>query len=74
MARATVKGHKSLEILQARLLAKEWLVLGRPTIADIAVFVYVSLAPAGNISLELYPAIQNWIARIHDLPGFIPFE
>ena len=74
VARATVKGHKSLEILQARLLANAWLVLGRPTIADIAVFVYVSLAPAGNISLEPYPAIQDWIARIHDLPGFIPFE
>jgi glutathione S-transferase len=74
LARATVKGHKSLEILQSRLLANEWLVLGRPTIADIAVFVYVSLAPAGNISLEPYPAIQSWISRIHDLPGFIPFE
>jgi len=33
---------------------------------------YVALAPEGGISLEAYPNIRQWIARIKALPGFIP--
>ena len=47
-------------------------LLGRPTIADCAVMPYVALAPEGGISLEAYPNIRQWIARIKALPGFIP--
>jgi glutathione S-transferase len=46
LADAKIRGHKSLVILNKRLEEEEWLALGRPTIADIAVFVYVALAPS----------------------------
>ncbi|RDW91762.1 hypothetical protein BP5796_01156 [Coleophoma crateriformis] len=69
---ATAVGYKSLAMLQTRLCTNEWLALGRPTIADIAVFVYVALAHMGNISLDPYPAVKSWISRFKDLPGFIP--
>ncbi|KAF2232508.1 thioredoxin-like protein [Viridothelium virens] len=71
---ATAKGEKSLEILQLRLRTNEWLAVGRPTIADIAVFCYVVLAPQGNISLDPYPAVKSWISRIRNLPGFFAIE
>jgi glutathione S-transferase len=74
LAVATAKANKSLEILQARLQANEWLALDRPTIADIAVFSYVVLAPMGNISLDPYPDVESWISRIRNLPGFITME
>lgn len=74
LAKAISKGHKSLEILQTRLRPNEWLALGRPTIADVAVFGYVALAPMGNISLDPYPAVKSWISRVHHLPGFIPID
>jgi glutathione S-transferase len=74
LAIATTKGHKSLEVLQTRLHANEWLALGRPTIADVAVFSYVALAPMGNISLDPYPAVKSWISRVRSLPGFIPID
>jgi glutathione S-transferase len=74
LAKATTKGHKSLEILQTRLRANEWLALERPTIADVAVFSYVALAPMGNISLDPYPAVKSWISRVRNLPGFIPID
>lgn len=42
-----------------------------PTIADIAVFPYVALAPDGKISLDPYPHVLAWIERIKQLPGFV---
>lgn len=61
-----------LPLIEAHLAAHQWLALGRPTIADCAVMPYVALAPEGGISLEAYPNIRQWIARIKALPGFIP--
>jgi glutathione S-transferase len=69
--RCISKGIKSLELLQKKFEKDDWLALGRPTVADIAVFVYVALAPMGDISLEPYPAVRGWIERIKKLPGFI---
>lgn len=66
-----LRGNQSLKILQGRLEENTWLVLGRPTIADISVFVYVALAPMGDVSLQPYPAVLAWIERIKKLPGFI---
>jgi glutathione S-transferase len=43
---AKAMGVQSLEILNDKLEKENWLVLGRPTIADIAIFPYVALAPS----------------------------
>ena len=71
---AVIRGEKSLKILDSVLRQREWLANDRPTIADIAVFVYVALAPMGDISLEQYVHVKNWIARIRKLPKFIPID
>ncbi|KAH8894605.1 putative glutathione S-transferase [Thozetella sp. PMI_491] len=71
---ARARGHKSLEILEARLRENDWLALGRPTVADVSVYVYVSLAHEGNIMLDSYSAVQSWISRVRGLPGFIPID
>ena len=60
--------------MNGQLEKNDWLVLGRPTIADFSVFVYVALAPMGDISLQPYPNILAWIERIKKLPGFFPIE
>ena len=49
-------------------------MLGRLTIADISVFVYIALAPMGDISLEPYEAVRAWIERIKTLKGFFAIE
>ena len=66
------RADRILPLIEAHLAAHQWLALGRPTIADCAVMPYVALAPEGGISLEAYPNIRQWIARIKALPGFIP--
>ena len=72
LADAKVRSYRSLEILDAELGRRGgWLVGGRPTIADVSNFVYVALAPMGDVSLEAYPEVRAWIARIRALPGFI---
>lgn len=66
------RGHKSLDVLNKRLDEHQWLALGRPTIADVAVFVYVALAPMGDIKLDKYPNVERWIEDVKYMQGFIP--
>lgn len=63
--------NKFLPQLELHLAARSFLVSDRPTIADLACYSYVALAPEGGISLEAYPAIKHWLLRIENLPGFI---
>lgn len=69
-----IRGIKSLQVLDNVLGKSPWLALGRPTIADVAVFVYVALAPMGDVSLESFGNVRSWIDRIKELPGFIPID
>lgn len=69
-----MRAKKSLRILEQHLAAEKWLANGRPTVADLSVFVYIALAPMGDISLEPYPAVKAWIERIKGLKGFFGIE
>lgn len=69
--RALQKSEFILAQLNTHLADREWLELGHPTIADVAVFPYVALAPDGKISLENYPYVLAWCDRIQHLPGFV---
>lgn len=69
---AKMRGTHSLEILDLALQSKDWLACDRTTIADIAVFPYIALAPMGDISLAPYPNVLAWIERFKALPGFEP--
>ncbi|MBT3703191.1 MAG: glutathione S-transferase family protein [Alphaproteobacteria bacterium] len=58
-------------IAEQEIMGLDWLAGGAPTIADIACFPYVSLSEDGGISREEYPAIERWLRRFMDIPGFI---
>ena len=66
--------HNFFEVLNAGLKEKDWLVAGHPTIADVANYAYIAHAPEGNVSLESYPNIRNWLARVEALDGFVPMK
>ena len=72
--RATEKACFILEQLEWHLAHRQWLELERPTIADIAVFPYVALAPDGGIDLAPYPHVRALIGRIQALPGYVPMQ
>lgn len=48
-----------------------FLASDRPTVADIACFPYVALAPDGGVSLDPYPAIRLWSRALRSLENFI---
>ena len=63
-----------LGIMNTHLANREWLELGRCTIADIACMPYIGVSYEGGVSLDSYPNIRAWIARIKALPNFIPMS
>ncbi len=67
------RGIALLNTLEGLLAQREWLVAGHPTIADVALYSYTARAPEGNVDLEPYPAVRQWLARVEALPGFVPF-
>ncbi|MEY8827676.1 glutathione S-transferase family protein [Sedimentitalea sp. XS_ASV28] len=71
---ATAAGIKVLARLDGWLQSHDWLCLGRPTIADIAVFPYVAIARDGKLPLDDYPAVIAWLERIRALPGYRPLK
>jgi glutathione S-transferase len=66
------RGHQLLQVMERELSARDWLAGTRPTLADVANYSYVVSAPEGRVSLEEYPAVRAWLARIEALPGFVP--
>jgi glutathione S-transferase len=64
------EGKVALGVLDKELGKSEWLVGGRPTIADIDVYGVVRYAADGGFDLAPYPHILAWKARVEALPGF----
>ena len=62
---------KLLDVLQVRLENHPYLATDQITIADIAVYPYIALAPEGKIELSPYPAVIAWLSRIKALPGYV---
>jgi glutathione S-transferase len=68
---AQIRSKSVLNIMNEHLKNRDWLELNRPTIADIACFPYIGLAPEGKVDLEPYPHVIDWIERIKLLPGYV---
>lgn len=59
-----------LVFMEQHLADRTWLATDHVSIADLACWAYVAHAPEGGISLDPYPAIRAWIARVEALPKF----
>ena len=56
--------------MDAHLGSRSYLAADRFTLADLACYAYVAVAPEGGVSLEPYPQLRAWVARLEALPGF----
>ncbi len=70
--RATEKSHFILKQLDQHLSTRNWLECDRPTIADVAIYPYISLAHDGKIELDAYTHVLNWMERFQKLAGYVP--
>ncbi|WP_440658579.1 glutathione S-transferase family protein [Ensifer adhaerens] len=71
---AISRAHRVLAQIDAELAGHDFLVGARPTIADVALYSYVSAEPEGNVDLSDYAHVRAWLSRIERLPGFVGFE
>jgi glutathione S-transferase len=64
-------GERVLRALERHLDGRQFLVGDEYSIADIALYAYTHVAPEGGFSLQPYPAIEAWLARVADHPGHV---
>lgn len=71
-AQALSVSRQLLSVLEGELRERDYVALPAPTLADVALYAFVKRAPEGDVSLEPYPAVRAWLARVEALPGFVP--
>ncbi|MDY7789849.1 glutathione S-transferase [Burkholderia ubonensis] len=59
------------DVIDAEFAKQPFAAGARPTIADIAAYTYIAHAPEGGVSLDPYPHLRAWLARVEALPGFV---
>ena len=64
--------HALLRVVEQELANSTYLAGNQPTLADVAGYTYIAHAPEGNVSLNDYPNVRAWLARVEALPGFVP--
>ena len=61
-------GRHALSVLDAHLAGRRYVVGSGPSIADLALFAYISVA--GDAGVVTPPHVAAWLERIRALPGF----
>lgn len=72
IAEASRKGHAALGVMEQQLAKTPYLAGADYSIADIALYAYTHVAPEGGYSLQAYPALRGWLARVESQPNFVP--
>lgn len=62
--------HKALKVMEQQLEKSHYLVGDTITVADISLYAYTHVAHEGGIDLSPYKAINAWLARIEQQPGY----
>ena len=73
-ADAIKRSHALLQVMEDELANSAFLAGDKPTVADVAAYTYVAHAPEGNVSLDEYPNVRAWLARVEALPKFVGMQ
>lgn len=60
------RGRKALGQMELQLRKSKFIAGERLTVADIALVAYTRVAPEGGFSLEEFPSLRAWIARVEN--------
>jgi glutathione S-transferase len=74
IAEASKKGYAALGVMEQQLAQTPFLAGATYSIADIALYAYTHVAHEGHYSLQAYPAVRQWLARVEQQPRFVPME
>jgi glutathione S-transferase len=64
----------AVNVLERHLAQRSWFVGDAYSIADIALFAYTHLAPEAGHDLAQFPAVDAWLRRVREQPGWFPLE
>lgn len=73
-AEAMAKANALFTVFERELAQREYFVGDAPTLADLALYAYTAHAPEGDVSLEPYPQLRAWLARLEALPRFLRMQ
>ncbi|MBJ7371691.1 MAG: glutathione S-transferase [Pseudomonas sp.] len=73
-ADAIKRSHALLQVMEDELANSAFLAGDKATVADVAAYTYVAHAPEGNVSLDEYPNVRAWLARVEALPKFVGMQ
>jgi glutathione S-transferase len=57
-----------LKLMDGHLTTRDWLALGRPTIADVSCFGPISMLKVSGYDTDRWPGVTRWLDRIRALP------
>ncbi len=67
-------GYRALDIMEAELGIREFMIGDHFTIADISLYAYTHVAAEGGFSLDRYPKIRTWLKRAEARPAYLPMR
>ncbi len=65
------RGYKALKVMEQQLLGTAFLLGEQFSIADITLYAYTHVAHQGGFDLTQFPAIERWLERITQQPGYV---
>ncbi|TCQ80954.1 glutathione S-transferase [Ochrobactrum sp. BH3] len=74
LASTLVGGDKALAVMEEQLKKTPFLVGNSLTVADIALYAYTHEAHRGGFNMELYPAVNAWLARVVADEGHVSLD
>lgn len=58
------RGYTALAVMERQLSRQDFLANGEYSVADIALYAYTHVCHQGGFSLDDYPAVRAWLARV----------
>jgi len=72
LADAHALAARLLRFTNDHLATRRFLAADHATIADISCYPYIARAPEGQVALDEYGHVRDWLARVEALPRFKP--
>ena len=68
------RGYAALQVMEDHLQTNDFFAAGQLTIADIALYGYTHVAEKCDFDLTSFPAVQRWLRRVEQSPGFVAMD
>ncbi|MDI4656815.1 glutathione S-transferase family protein [Xanthobacter autotrophicus] len=68
------EGYAALKVMERHLAGRRFFVGATLTIADMALYAHTHVAEEGDFSLQGFPAVRAWLARVAAEPDHVDME